>query len=412
MNKEDEYMTNNLDNIDNYDFRDKNLLIISPSYPDENGELFGGLFVKRQADELKKYFKNIYVIAPVLTTRRFTKNGRASKNYGYDNVHVYFPYAFYIPLSILSAVSVDFRLGAVKSVIRKHNLKFDITHAHMSEPSGYIAMKLKEQYNVPYVITIHENTNWFEKEIAMQHPKIIDAWKNSDAVIRVNRGDVPKLKEYNQNTYAVVNGYSPNFLPMNPYECRDKLSVPKDKKVIFTLGFLTERKGFQFLIEAMSEIVKERNDVLCYIGGSGEYRKNLESLIHEYGVEDFVFLLGIVSDEDVTLRMNACDLFVLPSLSESFGIVNIEALACGKPVVASNVGGIPEIIISDEYGFLCTPGDVKELTDIVLKALNKEWDKAKILEYAKGYRWSEVCKEILEIYRQISPENGCGTRCK
>jgi glycosyltransferase involved in cell wall biosynthesis len=96
--------------------------------------------------------------------------------------------------------------------------------------------------------------------------------------------------------------------------------------------------------------------------------------------------------------MNACDIFVLPSLNESFGVVNIEALACGKPVVASNVGGIPEILIDDAYGLLCEPGNPADLSKKIIQALNTDWDSQAIREYARHFAWDTVTKEILAVY--------------
>ena len=386
-------------------FKKKNLLIIASAYPDDGDKLIRSKFVKNQVDVLKNYFKNVYVIAPISIHHQFTEVGKISHDYVYDNVHVFFPKSVYVPLSYLSKPVVDSRLYAVKSVIKKHNLKFDLIHAHMSEPSGYISMMLKKEYNVPYVLTIHENGIWFEKEITMNHPKVIDSWKAADAIIRVNPFDIPKLREYNGNSFYIANGYSPSFYPRDMFSCREKLSLPQDKRILFGLGILTERKGFQYLVEAMSHIAKERSDVLCYVGGSGPYREHLEMMIQEFHLQDTVFLLGRVSDEDLPIWMNACDLFVLPSLNESFGVVNIEALACGKPVVATNVGGIPEIICSEDYGLLCDVASVSSLTSCLKEALSRVhshmWQKKKILDYASQYDWKIICENIVILYSTI-----------
>lgn len=385
-------------------FKKKNLLIIASAYPDEGDKLIRSKFVKNQVNVLKNYFQNVYVVAPISIHHQFTEVGKISHDYVYDNVHVFFPKSVYVPLSYLSKPVVDFRLYAVRSVIRKHNLKFDLIHAHMSEPSGYISMMLKKEYNVPYVLTIHENGIWFEKEITMNHPKVIDSWRAADAIIRVNPFDIPKLREYNENSFYIANGYSPSFYPRDMFSCREKLSLPQDKRILFGLGILTERKGFQYLVEAMSHIAKDKSDVLCYIGGSGPYREHLEMMIHEFHLEDEVFLLGRVSDEDLPVWMNACDLFVLPSLNESFGVVNIEALACGKPVVATNVGGIPEIICTKDYGLLCEPGNIDDLTeklcDAIRKVESKVWDKDKIQEYSGKYHLENICRDICDIYSE------------
>ena len=99
--------------------------------------------------------------------------------------------------------------------------------------------------------------------------------------------------------------------------------------------------------------------------------------------------------------MNACDLFVLPSLSEGNPTVMFEALGCGKPFVGTKVGGVPEVIASDDYGLLVEPADSEDLVEKILVALDREWDREKILTYAERYTWENVAKEIMGVYTQI-----------
>jgi len=112
-------------------------------------------------------------------------------------------------------------------------------------------------------------------------------------------------------------------------------------------------------------------------------------------------LLGSVPGGTLPLWMNACDLFVLPSLSESFGVVQIEALACGKPVVATRNGGSEEIIISDEHGLLVKLADPEDLTEKILVALDREWDRKAILAYAEQYIWEIIAGRIIAIYQDV-----------
>lgn len=99
--------------------------------------------------------------------------------------------------------------------------------------------------------------------------------------------------------------------------------------------------------------------------------------------------------------MNACDVFVLPSLRESFGVVQIEAMACGKPVVATRNGGSEEIITSEDYGLLCEPASPEELAEKISIALDKEWGSEKIRGYAERFRWKNIAKEIIKVYETL-----------
>lgn len=387
-------------------FQNKNLLIITSAYPDKEGTLIRSKFVKNQVDVLKNYFKTVYVISPLSLHFKFSNVGKLSKDYSYDNVHVYFPTSVFVPLKYLQKPAIDSRLSAVKYIIKKYNLKFDLIHAHMSEPSGYIAMMLKKKYEIPYVLTIHENGIWFEKEIDMNHHKITDAWRFADALIRVNPFDIPILKDYNNNSVYITNGYSPAFQPLDVQSCRKQLSISQDKLVLFGLGILTERKGFQYLIEAMHQISKTNPNVLCYIGGDGPYREVLVKMIQEFNLEENVFLLGRLNDEELPIWMNACDLFVLPSLGEGNPTVMFEAIGCGKPFIGTRVGGIPSIINKDEYGLLCDAGDVTDFISKLEMAItnikNDYWNKELIVEHSKKFTWENICSEIVSIYEKIS----------
>jgi teichuronic acid biosynthesis glycosyltransferase TuaC len=381
--------------------KDKTLLILTPSYPNEDESFIAETFVKYQVAELKQYFKKIIVIAPVLRSFGYLEKDRLCKDYTYDNVEVYYPRSIYIPISWLSKILIDNRLQAVERCIEEHHLHFDLIHAHFTWPSGYIGVRLKEKYGKPVITTIHENGDWFDREVGMDHPLINTAWSGADALIRVNQKDVPILKHYNEQVYSIPNGFSPAFYPIDTTVARERLGLPGDARVIFTLGNLIKRKGFNYLIDAMEQVCSQQDDVLCFIGGAGPERESLQGQIDRLGLGERVKLLGSVPSDILPLWMNACDLFVLPSLSESFGVVQIEALACGKPVVSARNRGSEEVVISDEYGLLVEPADPEDLAEKILVALDREWDREAILEYAQRYTWKNIAKEIMGVYARM-----------
>jgi glycosyltransferase involved in cell wall biosynthesis len=112
-------------------------------------------------------------------------------------------------------------------------------------------------------------------------------------------------------------------------------------------------------------------------------------------------LAGGKPHDEIPLWMNACDVFVLPSVRESFGVVQIEAMACGKPVVATLNGGSEEVIISDDYGLLVEPGDPDDLAEKILVALDREWDREEILTYVERFMWENIAEETMGVYTQI-----------
>ena len=387
---------------DNGALEDKVLLILTPSYPNEDDSFIAGTFVKYQVAELKRHFRKIIVISPVLSSFGYLKKDKLCKDYSYDNVEVYYPRSVYVPITWLSRIVIDNRVKAVERAIEKHHLHFDLIHAHFTWPSGYIGVKLREKYGKPVVTTIHENGDWFDQEVGMDHPLINTAWSGADALIRVNQKDVPVLKHYNEQVYSIPNGFSPAFHPIDTAVARERLGLPGDVKIVFSLGNLIQRKGFNYLIDAMEQICNQRDDVFCFIGGAGPERGSLQRQIDRLHLGEKVRLLGSVPGDQLTLWMNVCDFFVLPSLNEGNPTVMFEALGCGKPFVGTKVGGVPEVIASDDYGLLVEPADPEDLAEKILVALDREWNRDKILQYAERYTWKNIAEEITKIYLTLT----------
>ena len=126
----------------------------------------------------------------------------------------------------------------------------------------------------------------------------------------------------------------------------------KDEKIIIFVGALRPVKGVRYLIEAMKVIIDENRTTKLFIIGDGVERESLERLVEKLGLGDHVNFIGKVPNERVPEYMIASDVFVLPSLSEGFPVTILEAMASGLPIVATNVGGLPEIIKENENGFL------------------------------------------------------------
>ncbi|KAF5426105.1 MAG: glycosyltransferase family 4 protein [Candidatus Methanomarinus sp.] len=322
-----------------------------------------------------------------------------------SNVSVYSTPILYAPLD-----SQYKRLGkkhsnAVEKVIRNNNIKFDLIHSHFTWSSGYAGAKLKEKYNVPFVVTAHGYDIYIL-------PFKDDEWKerieyvlnSADHIITVSKSNLACIRKLNVNTPVTVlpNGYRDEiFHQRNLKTCRDTLNLPHDKKIILAVGNLVEIKGHKYLIEAMNEVVKHRNDVQCYIVGCGRLENKLKKQIVAAGLQDHVRLVGCKPHDDIPIWMNACDVFVLPSLNEGNPTVMFECLGCGKPFIGTKVGGIPEIIVSDDYGLLSEPTASNELADNILSALDKSWDVDEIKEYAKRFMWKNIAMEILEVYSSV-----------
>lgn len=380
----------------------KDLLILTPEFPDKSNKRIGGIFVKEQVNYLKNYFENVYVISPTSVWREYLFKCH-SENYSWDKVRVYHPLYVNFPFPYIGKYLKRFWIYLEKRAILKtmkaEKINPDLIHAHYTWPSGAVAVELKKEFEVPVVITEHTHISLY-KALKRKDPYYLQTWRSCDAIIRVNKKDVPLFKKFNKNTMNIPNGFDEKkFYSMEQERCRERLNLPLDKKIILSIGNLIEVKAHKYSIEAMNEILKKRDDVLYIIGGSGALKENLQNKIEGSNLQDYIKLIGFVPDKDLPTLMNACDLFVLPSLSEGNPTVMFECLGCGKPFIGTKVGGEPEIITSEDYGFLVEPANSKELAEKVLVALDKNWNKECILNYAKQFTWNKISEQIVEVYR-------------
>lgn len=384
----------------------KNLLVICNNFPDKNNTYIGGIFVKEQINYLKKYFEEVYVISPVAYGVGYLRNINQGE-YSFDNVHVYFPKYFNFPFFYFHGPNIwtYFQKNAILKLIKKENIKFDLIHAHFTWPSGAVAVELEKIFYTHVVITEHTSET-FKNAIEKKDSKFIQTWKQCDAIIRVKKSDTSLFNNVGiplEKIHHIPNGYNHmTFLTLDSHICRNNLGLPFDKKIILNVGNLYDAvKGHKYLIEAMREVVKHRNDVICFIVGGGKLESKLEKQITKSGLENYVKLVGAKPHNEISIWMNACDVFVLPSLNEGNPTVLVECLGCGKPFVGTKVGGIPEIITSEDYGLLCEPANSEYLAENILTALDKVWDKEKITSYAEEFTWQNIAKEILKVYENI-----------
>jgi glycosyltransferase involved in cell wall biosynthesis len=394
------------------------LLVITNRYPHIKDSMSSS-FVKNQVDCLKNYFEKVCVIslAPFipkfLSTFSFMKprwkRDAFASDYKYDNVEVYFAKHFTLPFNSSRKKRGNAVFKTVNKIIEKKRIEFDIIHAHFTYPSGYVGAKLKENYGKTLIITGHgrdvydlpfKNAEW--------HEKIRSVLNVADHILTPSKSNYDKLVQLDiseEKVTAIYNGYDPNlFKSISMNKAKEKLNLPEDKKIILSVGNLEMIKGHKYLIEAIKEVAKREKNIICLVVGSGNQKKYLDGLINRLHLNDYIKLVGGKSHTEIPLWMNACDVFVLPSLNEGNPTVMFEALGCGKPFIGTNVGGIPEIITNEKLGIIVKPKDVDELANAILKALDKEWDKDYISNYAKQYSWDKIAVKIIGVYNEVLEE--------
>ena len=285
--------------------------------------------------------------------------------------------------------------------------KPDLIHVQAWNPmAGKFAILAARQNKIPLIVTEHDPfpLNW---------PKsLYKKWANQKVakMITVSHTNQKMLEEIYPEMIGrlttVHNGIE-KFAVINDGKRqqirREIFKAGPETKIILGVGTLHERKGFKYLISAYSKIHKDYPNSRLIIAGEGPERNSLENLIKNLSLSDKVFLIG--QSNDVPALMQCSNLMVLPSLKEAFGLVLLEAMQAGLPIIASKVGGIPEIISSPEKGLLIEPANKNELVKSLHKLLSKD-DLSKRfsqkgIEHWKNFSAKEMAEKTGQIYQEI-----------
>jgi glycosyltransferase involved in cell wall biosynthesis len=194
----------------------------------------------------------------------------------------------------------------------------------------------------------------------------------------------------------------------DPQKVKDKLLRRKGigGNIILYSGRINTAKGLNFLLQAVPEILSRVEDFKVVICGLGNYRHDLISLAKELNVSSHVVFMDPVPARSFPSLLASCDVFVLPSLTESWGISVAEALCMERPVVATRVSGVTEIVHDKETGLLVEPGDASALADAIIQLLR---DKGFAMRLAKegrrfvtsNFDWSHLIRKFMDLYEEV-----------
>ena len=226
------------------------------------------------------------------------------------------------------------------------------------------------------------------------------------AVVAVSEDIGSKLDEYGvprDKIKVVPNGVDSRFQPGDRAAARREFDLPTQGRVVLFVGLLVPVKGLELLVEALSLLEGEKP--LCLLVGSGPQQASLEQKAAELGLADCLRFVGRRSSDEIPRWMAAADLLVLPSLSEGRPNVVLEAQACGLPVVATRVGGTPELINDGETGLLVDSGDARSLA-LAIARLLADGDLRSALgragrEQAQRLTWTANATQMIALYRQL-----------
>lgn len=239
--------------------------------------------------------------------------------------------------------------------------------------------------------------------------------KKFDGFIATSNEEVGKIKKYHlipdDKIYKVYNGVDTGeFKPAFGSAVRQKFGLNREK-VILTVSKIEEQKGIQNMILALPEIVKEMKDVKLMVVGSGSYMKHLETLVKKLNVSNYIIFTGTVPIERLPDYFNACDLFVNPTIRQNgYDLTILEAMACEKPVVVSNIGSVPTVIEDGVGGLLVPPGDIKKLAEAVIKVLSdkelaERLGKAARKKVVEKFSVESMVEGTIKVYEEVIRRN-------
>ena len=304
----------------------------------------------------------------------------------------------------------------LKDIIKSK--KIDLMHIHMWNPASCrYALMVANKYNIPTVVTEHDPFELTGLKGYIKN-KLIRNVKKIIAVSDANKQALSKLFPSLSNRLVTIhNGIDVtwfesqllSFSEGKIKEFREKtFGVSQDYKIILTVAELHKRKGIKHLIKAMPAILEANKKVKLAIVGTGPARKDLEQLALAEGVTNDTSFLGF--RKDIPHLMASSDIFVLPSEKEAFGLVLLEAGIAGLPVVASKVGGIPEIIRDGINGTLVPPKNPTKLAQAILEIFNDDFKRKSYIE--EGYKHVKskfdaklMAKNTSSVYDEVLNNN-------
>ena len=393
------------------------VLVLSRNYPNDVTPILG-LWVEGLVRHVSKICE-IKVVAPTPYCpplpgfTGFTKFRSVERKQNVDGVEVLHPRFLTGPgYSTYNLESNLYFWSICRQVDRlREDFHFDVIHAYFGYPDGVVAAKLAARYKVPFIIT--EQASWIPWMDNYPRVRQQAVWAASRCAFHVSVSNFTKktiahFTGNNDKLRVVPNGVDGNvFTPL-------KNGGQINPNQILYVGLTRHVKGIDVLLKAMQEVIKQKPEIKLVLVGGGFYRDyqakeaELRQLAQNLGVEKNIEFAGMKPPPEVANYMRESALLILPSRTETFGAVLVEALACGTPVLATRCGG-PEDIVNETVGRLVPKEDPESLADAIVDLTNHrdKFNSAELRNYAlNNFSWGQIAHQMVELYGQaINSEN-------
>ena len=379
------------------------IAVVSPLFPIRE-EPYRGSFVHATVVELQK-LADVKVYCPVA---RYPASLQP-KSFQYRK-----PDLTYVPPGVQDVVYFEYR--AIPVVSRPLNPftvrralgsyfradKPDLVLAYWLFPEGYGAVMAAKDIGVPSVVGSRGSdlravgdrlSKYFTRRCVLEADKLLtvsEELKNQAIALGVPSGKIQ----------TIINGCDTSiFHPADRAEARRELKLEQDAEVVLFVGHLIRTKGLRELLDATAELAPKRPRLKVIVVGEGNLAEELSGNAEKLGLASRFILVGSSGRKEVARWMAACNLLCLPSYSEGCPNVVLETLSSNRPVVATNVGGIPEVVNQD-CGILVPPADSAALARALDSALDRDWDSKSISDFFQR-GWDRVAQETFEVCRQL-----------
>ncbi len=388
------------------------VLVLSRNYPNQVLPILG-LWVESTV-RLSKRFCTPKVIAPVpycpplpWLPEKYARFRRIKSHQVADGVEIFRP-RFLIPPGFWyhGFESITYFLGVVSLADRlRRGFPFDLIHAHFTYPDGYVAAQLGRRYGIPVIITEHAPWHpWLENYPRVRRQAI---WASEQCSFHIPvsasvRDSIVQFTGGSQKLHVIPVGVDDSTFTLE-----SNGTAATSQQILF-VGIFRPVKGVDILLKAMRLLTDCGRNVRLVLVGEGFYESyrreyhRLLQMVGELNLRAQVEFVGMKQGPELARYMQQSALLVLPSRQESFGLVLVEALACGTPVVATRCGG-PEDIVNEEVGVLVPKEDPQALAWGIERVLDRrtEYDPARLRAYAVGkFGLQSVTRRIVHLYEQ------------
>jgi len=371
------------------------VLWITTQYPSDIAP-GAGVFHKTQIDALVKQGVEVTVITPVpklpkifeLLDKKYKlsnqKNTQLPRHEKVNGVDVYRPSYTALPGQLKWAQPHRRIAKSIRKLIEQEKLQFDLIHSHFAMPSGGAGNIISKAFRKPYIVTLHgSDVNVYPHYSSFAMKAFKNAIVNASELVAVSKKLSLKTNELtNRKPFVLPIGINLSTFSLKDITGTEDIAIPKEKIILTYVGRLVKEKGILELTEALKSL-DER--FYCIFIGDGPLK---EHLIKDPDLNEKIMLTGQVPNEMVTTYLSKTDIFLLPSYSEGMPTVLIEALALKKPVISTNVGGVPELF-----------GDYSHL---LIEPKSSQQIKNSVLDYIDGSAYSE--KIIEDLFAKVTHE--------